>query len=151
MRSRFLGLEPLITERLKAAVAGLSPAVHVLAAPDLAGVKESMQKTPAIHVLFAGYRPGPEATPGIATIEQQWVTVIAVRNVSQTAQGGAARMDAGPLADLVVEQLEGHRFSGFKALHIGAAPQPGYSAGFFYLPIGWKVQTHQGVAKCESN
>ena len=51
--ANFLGAEPLIIERLKAM---LPVHVHVLSTPELADVAADQQPTPAVHVVYGGYR-----------------------------------------------------------------------------------------------
>lgn len=133
----FLALEPLIVARLKSV---LPADVHVLSAADLAGVAESAQPTPAVHVLYRGYRVRDADVPAFASIEQTWLTVIAARNLTDLASGSDARQAAGPLAADVIDALYQHRFSelsGARPLRITQAPEAGYRAGYFYLPLGW--------------
>ena len=54
--NNFLAPEPFIVDRLKDALADLRPQVHVLTASDLALVKEESQPTPAVHVIWNGFR-----------------------------------------------------------------------------------------------
>jgi len=107
----FLALEPLIVARLKSA---LPADVHVLSAADLAGIAESAQPTPAVHVLYRGYRVRDADVPAFAAIEQTWLTVIAARNLTDLASGSDARQAAGPLAADVIDALYQHRFSDYK-------------------------------------
>ena len=52
----FLAVEPHIVARLQQALAGMSPAVQVLTGAELAGIKEAAQRTPAVHVIWGGFR-----------------------------------------------------------------------------------------------
>ncbi len=133
----FLALEGLIVARLKSA---LPSTVRVLSAADMAGITESSQPTPAVHVLYRGYRVRDSEVLAFASIEQTWLTVIAVRNVTDLTSGTDARQSAGPLAADVIDALYQYRFgelSGARPLRITQAPEAGYRAGYFYLPLGW--------------
>ena len=135
----FMVLGPVLKHRLKESVGA---AVHVLTASDLEGVAEQKQVTPAVHLLYWGYRPVEADFDGYITMEQTGLTVIAVRNLRDARGGEAARQDAGPIAASVMEGL--HRWRpcapGAKPLTLAAAPQAGYRAGFFYLPLAWTAR-----------
>ena len=49
--NNFLEPEQHTVARLKEALSGLRPQVHVLTAADLAQVREDAQPTPAVHVV----------------------------------------------------------------------------------------------------
>ena len=62
----FSALEDRIVELLKTAVAGMTPAVHVLTAAELEGVRENAQLTPALHVVSdGGSSPRTRGTGGL--------------------------------------------------------------------------------------
>jgi len=134
----FLALEPLLVARLREA---LPAPVHVLAARDLAGLTEGTQPTPAVHVLYRSYRPGRATAAMWEELEQYWLTVIAVRNASTLGTAEALRADAGPLMGAVIAALGAWvpALPGCKSLHLDAAPEAGFRAGFGYFPIGWRV------------
>ena len=54
--NNFLALEPLLADLLRQALQGMRPAVQVLTAADLADVKLTRQHTPAVHLVYGGYR-----------------------------------------------------------------------------------------------
>lgn len=132
----FMALEQQFIARLREV---LPANVHVLSAADLAGVAEEVQLTPAVHVLYRSYRPGDIESDAFAGVEQDWLTVVAVRHLADPAIGAQARQEAGPLAGAVIAALHRHRFEGYKPLRLGAAPASGFSKGHFYLPIGWRA------------
>lgn len=134
--SDFLFLEGLLVERLKTA---LGDKVFVETAPDLAAVTESGQNTPAVHVLYRGYRVANAETDGFIGVVQTWLTVVAVRNVRNTTSGADARLEAGPLATDVLDALHGARFTGARALRLTNGPDAGFSSGHFYLPLAWQA------------
>ena len=140
----FLAVEPHLVARLKDAVAGLSPAVHVLTAADLAKVKETAQHTPAVHLIWGGFRPLESRSDGKQTrLDHTWLVVAAVRNVAGTKTGAAARTEAGALAARAGAALMGFRPPGVAGpLRMGAAPGASFSAGFMYLPLAFLVETH---------
>lgn len=130
----FLHLESQIIDRLGER---LSPDIHRLTAADLAGVAEGSQPTPAVHVVFDGYRIQDHKIPAIAAVTQQWLTVIAVRNRRGGSTGDGARASAGPIIGDVLSSLHGWRPDGASVLKLAAAPRPGYVAGFAYFPLSW--------------
>lgn len=133
----FLDAEKRLIRRLEAKV---KPHVRaVLSAADLAGVQESEQITPALHVILQGYRPTREQGSGlIQEIEQTWLVVAAVRNVRGIPD---AREDAGPILDAVLRALLGWRpDAGWTPFQLAAAPRPGFSRGFLYFPLAFTTK-----------
>jgi hypothetical protein len=144
----FLFLEPLIKTALREA---LDPRVHVLSAAELEGVAEATQPTPAVHVLYRGYRVGESRMASHVNIEQTWLTVVACRQVRDVVGGADARALAGPLAAAVIDALHYTRFPNAKPLRLAQAPAAGFSAGHFYLPIGWTAEINLRSDTCGSN
>ena len=104
--NNWLALEPHLLALIAQAVQGMSPAVHVLTSADLADVKESAQKTPAVHLIYGGYRIAEDL--GTAwRLAHKWYAVVVVRNVALARSGQAARQDAGPMVAQVVGALVG--------------------------------------------
>lgn len=137
----FALLEERIAELLQAAFAGRSPAVHVLTSADLEGVQETLQTTPAVHVISDGFEP-LESLYKAARLRHRWYVVAAVKNVSTQRSGRAARREAGALlaramAALLSEPLPGAA----TALAMARAPRGVYRAGFYYLPSAWTVES----------
>lgn len=138
----FLALEPLLVERLNEQLADLSPKVRVLHAVDLAGVTEDQQVTPAVHLLYRGYRIVESRHDGqAARIEQTWVAVVATRNMRALRTGEAARADAGVIARRVLGALMGFKPSATsKPLRPVDGPEAGFTAGFQYLPLAFVAE-----------
>lgn len=140
--ANFLASGPLIIARLKAV---LPPDVHVLSASDLAGVAGAHQPTPAVHVVYMGYRPTDTRTGALVSVEQQWLTVVVTRNVADIEQGEYAQQDAGPLAGLVMDALHRQKLRDEQGvvfcapIQLATAPAPGFDDGHFYLPLAWAV------------
>ena len=137
----FSQLEDGIVALLKAAVADMTPAVHVLTAAELEGVRENAQLTPALHVVSDGFRP-VEGGHKVARLAHTWYVVAAVRNAATQRSGAAARRQAGPLlaramAALLSVQLPGTA----RPLELAPAPRGRYAAGFYYLPSAWTAET----------
>lgn len=132
----FMALEPLLVARLELALA--SDSVYVLTAPDLAYVAEEGQLAPAVHVVYGGHRMVQQQVSGRAVIiEQDWYTVVTVRNV-QDHHGADARGDAGPLLSTVFAALAGWTPAGsMDSLQAAASPMPGYTDGYGYFPLAW--------------
>lgn len=138
LREDFLAAGPVLVDRLKAE---LPPTVFVLSAKDLAGVKEAAQQAPAVHVIYTTFAPKQGAGGAWSGVEQTWLTVVVVRNVSSLAGAEAPMAEAGPLMAGVVGALSmwvppGH--ADFQGLHLKPSPPVGYTrAGFAYFPIAW--------------
>jgi hypothetical protein len=141
--NNFLAPEPHIVQRLKAALAGRVPAVHVLTAAELAGVKESSQLTPAVHVVWNGFKVLETRPDGaVARLDHTWLIVTAVRNAADTRTGAAARRDAGELMARAGAALMGFRPPNTVGpMRLAPAPAAGYSGGFQYLPLAFLVET----------
>lgn len=140
--ANFLALEPELVARLRDKLAGQMSKVHVLTAPELADVLEEKQLTPAVHVMYQGYRPLESRADGTACrIEQTWLIVITARNTRNLASGSDARQDVGALATLVTGALMGFvPTSAAKPLTLAAAPNAEYSGGHQYLPLAFKAE-----------
>lgn len=152
--ANFLAAEALLIERLRAA---LPPEVHVLTAADLAGVASSEQPTPAVHLVYMGYRVGEARTGALLGVEQHWLTVVVTRNVADIEAGFHARQAAGPLAAQVMQALYRHRLRdsagqllGTAPVQLSPAPTPGFNDGHFYLPLGWAVTVNFRSDECPS-
>lgn len=137
----WMALEPHLVELLKAAVRDMRPAVHVLTAAELADVKERAQLTPAVHVIYGGYR----ITDGARTaweLEHTWFAVAAVRNVADARSGQAARLKAGTLAARVLEALASAEVPGAtRPLEPATPPSARYAGGYQYIPVAVKAAT----------
>ena len=139
--NNFLALEPHLVALVQAAVAGLSPAVHVLTAADLADVKESAQRTPAVHLIYGGYSVVEDLRTAWR-LEHTWYAVVAVRSAATQRSGAAARAEAGPLVTLVINALAGASMPGASSLlALTTPPTVGYAAGFQYIPSAFTVET----------
>ena len=140
----FLAPESHIVARLKAELAGLKPAVHVLTAADLASFKEETQPTPAVHVLWNGFKVLESRSDGKqARLDHTWLVVAAVKNVRGLQSGAAARADAGPLMARAGAALMGFRPPGVAGpMRLAPPPAAGFSGGFMYLPLAFLVETH---------
>lgn len=139
--NNFMALEPRLVELVHSAVQGMSPAVHVLTAADLAGVAESAQHTPAVHIVYGGYRVAQDLGLTVR-LEHTWLAVAAVRNVAKARSGAAARQDAGLLLARVTGALVGAQVQGAtKPLALVTPPGAKYSAGFQYIPSAFLAET----------
>lgn len=139
--NNFMGLEPHLVALVQAAVAGMSPAVHVLTAADLSDVKESAQRTPAVHLIYGGYSVAEDLRTAWR-LEHTWYAVVAVRSVATPRTGAAARSDAGPLVTRIINALAGASVPGASSsLALTTPPKAGYSGGFQYIPTAFTVET----------
>jgi len=148
MDSLFL-LEAPLLQRLKAELAPLKPAVHVLSAADLAGVMEEKQLVPAVHLIYQGYRVlQNRADKKLARIEQTWLAAVAVSNARGLKAGTEARADAGSLGAKVLLAFAGWQPPGAATpLQLSNAPAARFSAGFQYLPQAFTVELVVGQAR----
>lgn len=137
-----LSIEPLIVTRLEERLTTLTPQPKVLTAPDLAGIAEEQQVTPAVHVVYGGMRIAQDQAEGaIVELEQTWFTIVTVRNVRDVRSGSANRVDAGPILGAVFTALTGWRpAQNTRRLHPANAPRPGYSKGYGYYPLAWTLR-----------
>jgi hypothetical protein len=140
--ANFMALEPRLVALLKDAVAGLSPAVHVFTVADLADVQESNQMTPALHVVYGGYRIAQDI--GTAwRLEHTWYAVAVCRSAATVRSGEKARQDAGILATRAALALAGARVAGAaERLALVSPPGPSYKAPYTYLPTAVRAVTH---------
>lgn len=138
----FLVLEQAIADRLTEQLADMTPVVKVLTSKDLAGVTEDQQITPAVHVIYKGYRMVEGRTDGnTARVEQTWLAVVATRNAKTQRTGTAARADAGLIARRVLSALMAFKPDGCsKPLRLTDAPDGGGTSGFAYLPLGFTAE-----------
>lgn len=139
--NNFLAMESPLVALLQAAVDGLSPAVHVLTAAELGDVKESAQRTPAVHLIYGGYSVAEDLRTAWR-LEHTWYAVVAVRNVATQRTGAAARADAGLLVTRVINALAGASVPGASsALALTTPPKAGYVSGLQYIPSAFTVET----------
>lgn len=139
--NNFLALEPRLVALLQAAVDGLSPAVQVLTAAELSDVKESAQRTPAVHLIYGGYSVAEDLRTAWR-LEHTWYAVVAVRNVATQRTGAAARSEAGPLVTRIINALAGASMTGAASvLALVTPPKAGYAAGYQYIPTAFTVET----------
>lgn len=138
----FMALEPRLVALLKAALAGMSPAVHVLTAAELGDVAEARQLTPAVHLVYGGYRI--EQDIGTAwRLQHTWYAVVVVKHAAQLKTGAAGRQSAGQLAATVALALAGAVVPGAAdTLTLITPPAPSYAAPYTYLPTAISVVTH---------
>lgn len=136
----FVDLENEIVARLKETV----PAnVRVMTSAELASVTEGNQPTPAVHVIYRNYRVVETRPDGkAARIEQQWMLVVAVKNLRQMISGDAARSDAMELADIVAPSMMGWKAAAAtKPFKITNAPAAAQGTGHYYLPLVFVTET----------
>ena len=137
----FMALEPHIVDLVQKAVEGIKPAVHVLTAADLADVKEQVQRTPAVHVIYGGYAVAEDQRT-VWRLRHKWYVVAAVRNVAHQKSGKAARSGAGTLGAHVTRALAGEKLPGAATtLSLVSPPPAKYAAGFQYIPSAFEVET----------
>lgn len=130
--------EGAIVARIKAQVPGLR---DVLTAAEAADVQSTRQRTPAAHVLFAGYEPIKQ-NQGAAQIRTTWAVVVAVKNTRAPIAGDEARDEAGPFMASIIAALIGWKpAEGHSALQVQAGAPPFYDNGYGYFPLAFTTET----------
>lgn len=143
--SGMLAVEPLLVERLQAALGGMG--VRVFRAADLSGVAQASQAAPAVHVVPDGFDIREER--GLVEISERWLTVIVVRNVRSAKSGEDARQDAGPILDAAFAALLGWiPVETVKPLLPSTPPRPVFNAGMGYFPLAWQVRLRKINLPC---
>lgn len=139
MIDNLMALEPELMARIKSQLASTAPHVHVLCAADLAGVTEESQPTPAVQVIYHGYRMFENRSRSdgrAAGLVQTWLAVVVTRNLRGLKTGSDARASAGALGHSVATALMGYRApSASGPCVLVNAPQASYSSGVQYLPL----------------
>lgn len=135
----FDAIETSLSGRLKDAL----PDVHVLTAADLDNVTSDRQPSPAVHLVYRGYRVEEVRADGkVALVSQQWLAVAVAKNVRSIRQGYESRSAAGGLADQVLQALMGFVPDGARhPLTLIDAPAPVYLHGVAYFPTAFSVKT----------
>jgi hypothetical protein len=133
LKVHYLALGDLIEARL-AALRPRWPQLAILPARDLAGVRESEQRLPAVHVLYAGDQlDAAQARGAIQTTDQGWLVVAAVRDVRQP---GVSAAQMGELLDGLLTTLLGWRPSdAHSPLRRVQGPNPTYRGAVLYVPL----------------
>lgn len=130
----------LIAERLKArcpAAAG-----NVFAAPDLAGVQEKDQKTPALQVLLHSYEPLSDDAGASSRWREIYLVVAVVKNARRLGAVEAIRNAAGGLLQEAIAALDGWKCPGAIGLvRAIAPPRPAITDSFGYFPLAFEVHT----------
>lgn len=139
--NNFLALERRLLALIERAVAGLSPAVHVLTAADIPAAKEAAQRTPAVLLVYGGYRVVEDLRTAWR-LAHTWHAVVAVRNVATARSGQAARQDAGALLARVMTALAGAAVDGAVTPLALVTPAPAqYEDGYQAVPTAFEVET----------
>lgn len=142
MAPDLLALESVLLERLRVALAGQTPPVHVLSQDDVEGAAQEKQLVPAVHVIYSHYKVLESRSDGrAARIEQTWLAVVATRNVLNLAAANAARRQAGLLGGLVLQALMGWRAPGTATpWRLVDGPGAAFGKGFGVLPLAFAAE-----------
>lgn len=141
--SGYLALGDLIEARLRASLAPDWPALAVLGARDLAGVRVSGERLPAVHVLYAGDQvlAQDEGTPQtLLEVDQQWMVVVCV---ADTRASTDAHGELGSLLEAVLLLLQGWcpGTGSHGELRRVQAQAPIYSGGVMRVPLMFRSRT----------
>lgn len=134
--------EILIQDRLKNKVACV-PKNKILSGLSQADIIKNHKVDKAIYVLYHDDNISSDRSgDGIAQqVEQLWLVVVAVRNVSNPT-GQSAREDAGEIVDAVLKSLQGFdMYDRFSSLHREKCPfKNSYIKGVMYFPMMFSTQ-----------
>jgi hypothetical protein len=115
-------------------------------AADLTGVKDSLQLTPACHIVPAGFTLAAQLPRGTKQAwTQRWLTVVVTRSARQAKSGAGAMTLAGPLVSALLAPgfLAGWEpGAGCQPLEAASPPQPSVvlsDAGALYVALEWHV------------
>lgn len=105
-------------------------------AEELENVTDKGQISPAVHVMYGGYQPAQsERIRQDITLDQIWVTVLAIKHATNKYQGGE-------ILDDLVRYLHGWKPSdSLLALELATSPiSPSYRPGVAYFPLAFSTR-----------
>jgi hypothetical protein len=126
---------------LKAHLEGLEGIKKVYRTCDLQELKESLQVTPALHIIYAGDHIEHQSNGGYtAKVAQTWLVVLAI-NLRDADKAGAhlAR---------VIKHMSGCVCELGNFVRVSASNRPGFGQGFGYYPLAYQIKfTTKGVTR----
>lgn len=137
-----IDVEAAIVARLAATVKEAGTVKYVYDTREYGAVVEESQLTPALAVIYNGYRAGTELTRGaVQQVEILFLVVAITRSAVGTLRATGAKSEASDVFNAAMQALTGWKpGKGIKALQLEDAPGAGYSdAGFTYLPIAYST------------
>ncbi|MFZ2269043.1 MAG: hypothetical protein WAV95_15820 [Azonexus sp.] len=132
---------PLLEARLREVCTAAGG--NIFQAESLAGVKESAQVTPALHLVLGPYRPTSNDGTSSTIWETIWFVVAVVKNQRQGKGAKAVREDsgAGLLLQQAIAALDGWQCPGtIDLVHAVPPPPPLITAGFGYFPLAFETK-----------
>lgn len=139
--SDWMALEGALLAVLQSAVAGISPAVKVLGAAELAKVNEASAPSPAVHLIYAGYTPVEDAGSALM-LEHRWIVAVAIKNAATLATGAAQRADVGRLQTQVIRAMLAAKLPHARsAVRLLAQPAARHQLGWRLEPHAFSVKT----------
>jgi len=135
---------PLIVERLRTEC----PSVRLVASyDDIADLDAAKQVTPALAVIYQGYRPAEEFDDDgeVVAVQSDWLVVVCVANARQGGVGlsrtGDRKEDANPICAEVLRAMMGWIPGDDGApVRLAGAPQPFYDAAAIFVPLGFSLR-----------
>jgi hypothetical protein len=141
----FIAAQDAIVARLKTFLGAnaLTANVRVFTAAELARVPESRQFAPAVHVVYEGHSVGEQVALGrVQAINQNWLVVSTGKNASAQGEPTPATVDAGRIAEVVLQALLGFDvLANGSQLRLAEAPAPLYEGGYCYLPLNFRLRS----------
>ena len=136
MAGDFLAAERAIRERLQD-VEGIQA---VYGAEDAQSMEERAQRTPCVHVIYAGAEPVETHGRGdVVRFGQTWTLVLSVRHLGRDP--GNAREAAGELLYQIIRTVSGWKPGReFTAMvPVRSTLRTDYGGGFAYLPVSFQT------------
>lgn len=123
-----IALESTLVQTLRAA---LPETVRLTTAAELADIADGHQPTPAVAVIYDGYRVAHQ-DPAHTLLTTGWLIVAMVRHLGDVRGGSSARAEADGILTACIDAvltLTEHN------VRIATAPGPGYRKGYGYYPL----------------
>ena len=141
--AHFLAAGDLLIDRARAQLPGAFKKIAHSA--DLAGIQDSLQTTPALHIVFRGHELAAQLSDGSASVyRQHWMAVVVTRSAKSAKSGAGAVALAGPLADRLLAPgvITGWTPAAGCGPFTAVSPGVGSAvsdAGCLYVPLEWAL------------
>lgn len=113
----------------------------VLTAPELAAVAEERQAAPAVYLVYRGFQVEGGGAPDYrVTLVHRWIVTVAVTSVARMRESASRHSEAAEIIPRAFDSLYGWKpLPGWKAMKPFSPPEPVYSPGFAYFPLGFQT------------
>lgn len=135
----FLELESHLINKLREI---LPPEIRIYPSPSIEfSVNSLAEFCPAVHVIYEGYTIKNTTSIGLGTVySQNWLVLIAVKNVRGLESGHPAREEASAIIDTVIQNLNGyqppnHQLGRLMPIN---SRQSAFGAGYMFFPFSYQ-------------